>query len=167
MGEAKNIVGIHDHLKKDDADAAGGKETLLSRLTTMIDDIDTAIQTKEKDVETEGVDAYEMNNLKVVKLKTADAMLRSARAILEDYDEGPKEDPREEVDPYAYICIGTIVEDNKSGIELEVEDIVDDDTLLDAYDDKRLVKMHVRGNEDIKHEEAIENVATDYTVVMP
>jgi hypothetical protein len=136
MGEAKAIVGSHDLEPKLSnvvpLNGGGAEPTLLSLLTKATDGLDRAIQAKEKDLNLEGAAMLAENNLKLGRLKAADALIRQARAILQDYGAGL--DDLESKDPAAWIVPGAIAAyDN--GEQWVVDEVV-------GVGDVRMVKAH-------------------------
>ena len=76
MGEAKNIVGVEE----DPPDTG----TVIADLGNIIDRIDKAIEIKQQDLaDEEGEEC--VNHFKLGILKAADALVRRAKAALEDY----------------------------------------------------------------------------------
>ncbi len=99
MGEAKDIVGkpSDDHFPPPAGPVTG---SVIQRLTSMIDDVDRAIQVKEHDLTVEGPNHYAENHYKLGILKASDSMLRRVRAMLQDYGTDLKQDfdPTEDIE---------------------------------------------------------------------
>lgn len=130
MGEAKDIVGKHDHFPE--PSEVGG--SVIARLGGMIEDLDRAMQVKEHDLSVEGDALRAENHYKLGILKGADSLLRRARAMLQDYGS----DLEQDFDP-------TEDEEAAAGDELEGGEVIplngkdddppDDKTLIDEVDD--------------------------------
>jgi hypothetical protein len=89
MGEAKEIVGskkdkIIDLSKRRKAESFEDG-TVLDRITSMIEDLDRAIEVKQHDLDVEGTAQAPENHFKLGILRASDSLLRRARAMLEDY----------------------------------------------------------------------------------
>jgi len=124
MGEAKEIVGSPKDEYKPAQDVVGIKPkpgSVISTLTSLIDDLDRAIQVKQGDLTSEGHGMVPENHYKLGILKGADSLIRRARAMLQDYgldlDEiGIKEDPQaakgEEIEAHADLANAAEVDED-------------------------------------------------------
>lgn len=105
MGQASSIVngpGQSKALPPFDPDqpAHGG---VIRQLTHITDDLDLAISTKEHDLQHEGNSLAAENHYKLGILRGATALIRRAKAILEDYNrvlnpDGDVNDLEEDID---------------------------------------------------------------------
>ena len=94
MGEARDIVGQpgdevskprKPRSRKTKAQDVIAKASVIEHLTEVIDDLDRAIQVKQKDLTSEGHGMVPENHYKLGILKVADSHIRRARAALQDY----------------------------------------------------------------------------------
>jgi hypothetical protein len=108
MGEASELVGKakDDHFPV--PVGSNGTTSIISRMTSVIDDLDRAVQVKEHDFAVEGSAAKAENHFKLGMLRAADSLTRRARAILQDYGA----DLAHDVNP-------TVDEEAASGEDLE------------------------------------------------
>lgn len=90
MGEAKDIV---QGPTRPEAKGPAQGANVLVQLRATIDDVDRAVQAKQKDVKSEP-DQLDENVLKLGQLQTAKQLLMQARAVLEDYGYRIDEDLR-------------------------------------------------------------------------
>lgn len=116
MGEAKNIV--NNLLESEKVHNKG--ETINTNkgiLEKVIDDLDTAIETKNSDLaDNKGsqFSEYTENQYKLGVLKAAQHLIRMAKAVLEDYDRCKiwlLETKDEKKYPWDNYQVGTVVED--------------------------------------------------------
>ena len=146
MGEASSLVGKHDHAPPTEEQKGSG--SILARMTGMLDDLDKAIQVKEKDLNQEKSQEAE-NSLKLGKLKAAEALIRQARALLEDY--GTTLDQDAEViplplDPTAWIKPGAIAVHGETGDLWDVDEVEKgtNETVVKAHNQKHgFMKMEL------------------------
>ena len=96
MGEAKDIVqSTPESVTPIRPRSYHG---LVGRVTSMIDDLDRAIEVKQKDLDAEGFNSLPENHTKLGLLMASMALLRRTRAMLEDYGS----DLDDEFDPTIY-----------------------------------------------------------------
>lgn len=155
MGEASELVGHHDHTPPTEDQKGSG--SILARLTGVLDDLDKAIQVKEKDLNQEKGKEAE-NGLKLGKLKAADTLMRQARAMLEDY--GVTLDQDADViplplDPAAWVKPGTIAAHGDTGELWVVDEVVEEV-------DERVVKAHHSNHAFMKMELPIEDFIAEF-----
>lgn len=136
MGEASALVGKHDHTPPTQEQKGSG--SILSRLTGILDDLDKAIQVKDKDLNQEKGKEAE-NAVKLGKLKAAEAMVRQARALLEDYGVALDRDADViplPLDPTAWVKAGAVAVHRDTGEHWRVdsvEDLVAEGTTVKAH----------------------------------
>lgn len=130
----------------------------MSWMTWILDDLDTAIQVKEKDLNKEKGQEAE-NALKLGKLKAAESMMRQARALLEDYGSALDHDAEViplPLDPSAWVKAGAVAEHGDSGEMFVVDEVVEDG-------DERVVKAHHETNKYMKIECPMDEFLSDFT----
>lgn len=86
MGEAVDTVkGNGSHSSPVPRSKSFGKGSVVADLTNIVDRIDRAKEVKQSDLDAEGRSALAENHAKLGLLQAAGALVRRARALLEDY----------------------------------------------------------------------------------
>jgi hypothetical protein len=120
MGEAVDTVkGNGSHSSRVPRSKTFAKGSVLSDLTNIMDRLDRAKEVKQDDLDQEGRGALAENHAKLGLLQAAGALVRRARALLEDYGGDLNED-------IAADLVDGLGDDLKALHPANVEDGVDD-----------------------------------------
>jgi hypothetical protein len=122
MGEAKDIVQTQPESVTPIRPRS--YHGLVGRVTGMIDDLDRAIEVKQRDLDAEGRSALPENHTKLGLLMASMALLRRTRAMLEDYGK----DLDDEFDP-------TIYREGEEAVGDALKENAPDDVKLDMLED--------------------------------